>query len=330
MGANASGKTALRKVLMGAFNFISKKEYALITDLIEDTQKDASFSIDMAFDDNYLYRVSAQFKGRKKSYSEIRSEDILVEVKKEKILKSDSYEKCVKRLEEKSPEKYDSYIQALESIPFITWNFELRFVDRGIQRVIEPFEPNVYTAVLEETLKALDPRIIQVKKIEDRGKDNTFIIDYKNHSVLIKDGIVMEAEKLSSGTADGVGIAGLITSIKLKATNFIYCDEKFAQIHPDAEKAFLALMTDMLDGNQQLFFTTHNTDILDLNLPFHTFAFLRRDESDDNNVSCIYASDYLKKNNQSLKNAVENDLFSTSPDTDSIYRLNEIFQGGLL
>lgn len=75
-------------------------------------------------------------------------------------------------------------------------------------------------------------------------------------------------------------------------------------------------MTDMLDGNQQLFFTTHNTDILDLNLPFHTFAFLRRDESDDNNVSCIYASDYLKKNNQSLKNAVENDLFSTSSDTD--------------
>ena len=329
MGANASGKTALGKVLMGAFNFISKKEYALITELIEDTQKDASFSLDMAFDDNYLYRVSALFKGRKKSYSEIRSEDILVEVKKEKILKGDSYEKCVQRLEEKNPEKYDSCIQALESIPFISWNFELRFVDRGIQRVIEPFEPNVYTAVLEETLKALDPRIIQVKKIEDRGKDNTFIIDYKNHSVLIKDGIVMEAEKLSSGTADGVGIAGLITSIKLKATNFIYCDEKFAQIHPDAEKAFLALMTDMLDGNQQLFFTTHNTDTLDLNLPFHTFAFLRRDESDDNNVSCIYASDYLKKNNQSLKNAVENDLFSTSPDTDSIYRLNEIFQGGL-
>jgi translation initiation factor RLI1 len=28
MGANASGKTALGKVLMGAFNFISKKEYA--------------------------------------------------------------------------------------------------------------------------------------------------------------------------------------------------------------------------------------------------------------------------------------------------------------
>lgn len=326
MGANATGKTALGKVLMGAFNFIAKREYALIAELIEDTQKDAGFSLDMAFDDNHLYRVSALFKGRKKSYSDIRSEDIIVEVKKERIYKSDSYEKCIQRLEKKDPEPYDSYFQALESIPFISWKFELPYIESGIQRVIEPFEPAIYTAVLEETLKALDPRIDHVKRIADKGKDNTFIIDYKNHSVLIKDGIVMEADKLSSGTADGVGIAELITLLKLKAINFIYCDEKYAHVHSDAETAFLALMTDMLGGNQQLFFTTHNTDILDLNLPFHSFALLCRDESDDNNVSCVYASDYLKKNNQSLKNAVENDLFSANPDTDSIYRLNEIFQ----
>ena len=162
--------------------------------------------------------------------------------------------------------------------------------------------------------------------IKDKGKGNTFIIDYKSHSVLIKDGIVMEADKLSSGTVDGVSIADLITSIKLKANNFIYCDEKFTHIHSDAETAFLSLMIDILGDNQQLFFTTHNTDVLDMNLPFHSFAFLRRDEIDDNKISCVYASDYLKKNNQSLKNAVENDVFSTSPDTDSIYGLIEVFK----
>ena len=52
MGATATGKTALGKVLMGAFNFIAKREYALIAELIEDPQKDARFSMDMAFDDN--------------------------------------------------------------------------------------------------------------------------------------------------------------------------------------------------------------------------------------------------------------------------------------
>lgn len=325
MGANATGKTALGKVLMGAFNFIAKREYALIAELIEDPQKDARFSMDMAFDDNYLYRVKATFKGRKKSYSDIRSEDISVEVRREKILKNDSYERCVKRLIERDPEQYDNYVLALESIPFITWKFELRLVDSSPQRIIEPVEPNIYKAVLEETLKALDPRIEQVERIKDKGKDNTFIINYKNHSVLIKDGEVMEADKLSSGTADGVGIADLITSIKLKANNFVYCDEKFAHVHSDAETAFIALMADMLDGNQQLFFTTHNTDVLDMNLPFHSFAFLRREDFEDR-VTCIYASDYLKKNNQSLKNAVENDVFSTSPDTDSIYNLGKVFR----
>ena len=326
MGANATGKTALGKILMGAFNFIAKREYGLISELIEDPQKDASFSLDMAFDDNCLYRVEASFKGRKKNYLDLRSDDIRVTVKKEKILKNDSYEKCALRLSEESPEEYDNYVQALESIPFITWKFELRLVDSNIQRIIEPFEPNLYGALLEETLKALDPRIEQVKMIKDKGKGNTFIIDYKNHSVLIKDGIVMEADKLSSGTVDGVSIADLITSIKLKANNFIYCDEKFTHIHSDAETAFLSLMIDILGDNQQLFFTTHNTDVLDMNLPFHSFAFLRRDEIDDNKISCVYASDYLKKNNQSLKNAVENDVFSTSPDTDSIYGLIEVFK----
>lgn len=296
MGANATGKTALGKVLMGIFNFIAKREYALISDLIEDSKKDASFSVDMAFDDNCLYRIAATFKGRKR-FAELKSGDIEVEVRKEAIQKNDSYEKCVNRMLEKEPQHFDNYIQALENIPFITWKFELRYADTGIQRVLEPVEPVIYASVLEETLKALDPRIEGVKRIRDKGNDNTFIIDYKNHSILIKDGIVTEPENLSSGTADGVAIADLLTSIKLRANDFVYCDEKFAHVHSSSETAFLALLIDLLGDNQQLLFTTHNTDVLDMNLPFHSFAFLRRDEFDDNKVSCIYASDYLKRNN---------------------------------
>ena len=326
MGANATGKTALGKILMGMFCFIARREYALISELIEDPLKDASFSIDMAFDDNFLYRIDSLFKGKKKKNAEIRSDDIKVTVRKEKIMKTDSYEKCVARLEKKDPEIFDNNIQALESIPFITWKFELRFIDAGFQRAITPGDPKLYTSILEETLKSLDPRIEQVEKINDKDSDNTFIIHLKNHSVLIKDGIVVEKERLSSGTADGVGIAELITSLKVRANDFIYCDEKFAHVHSAAETAFLALMAEIIGDNQQLFFTTHNTDVLDMNLPFHSYAFLRRDAYDDNNVSCVYASDYLKKNNVSLKNAVENDLFGTNPNTDPIYNVSELFR----
>ena len=325
MGANATGKTALGKVVMGIFNFIARRDYSIISALIEDSSKDAFFSVDMASDDCFLYRITTIIKGRKTKHSELKSDDIDVQIKSEYINKRDSYEKCVERLEGKKPQEYSSFVQALESVPFISWKFELRFTDGMTQRLIDPNITDRYAEFLEETLKSLDPRIEKVDKVSSTDSDNTFIIIYKNHSVLIKDGIVMESEKLSSGTADGVGVADLITSIKLKLTNFIYCDEQFSHIHSSAETAFLALMVDVIGDNQQLFFTTHNTDILNMNLPFHSFAFLRRDEFDDNNVSCVYASEYLKKNNMSLKNAVENDLFLAEPNTDPIYSLRELF-----
>lgn len=60
-------------------------------------------------------------------------------------------------------------------------------------------------------------------------------------------------------------------------------DEKFTFIHSDMEKAFLSVIIEALNENTQAFFTTHNTD--------------------------------------SLKNAVENDLFSAAPSTDLIFDL---------
>ena len=74
----------------------------------------------------------------------------------------------------------------------------------------------------------------------------------------------------------------------------------------------------MLGPDRQLFYTTHNSDILDMDLPKQSFAFMRRDKSDGNRISCVYASAYLKKNTDSLKNAVENDLFSSAPNVDRV------------
>ena len=92
----------------------------------------------------------------------------------------------------------------------------------------------------------------------------------------------------------------------------------------DTTKAFLSLFVDLLGPNQQLFFTSHNSDILEMDFPNHSFAFLRRDETDENHISCVYASDYIKKNNISLKNAVDNDMFSSVPDVSKIFELKEI------
>ena len=89
------------------------------------------------------------------------------------------------------------------------------------------------------------------------------------------------------------------------------------------QKAFLSVFIDLLGPDRQLFYTTHNSDILDMDLPKHSFAFMRRNELGENKISCIYASAYLKKNTDSLKNAVENDLFSSAPNVERILGIKD-------
>ena len=57
MGANASGKTSLGKMLMNIFNFLKKKEFSSITHAICNPALSARFSIDfVASDGNRLCR----------------------------------------------------------------------------------------------------------------------------------------------------------------------------------------------------------------------------------------------------------------------------------
>ncbi|MBR1684271.1 MAG: ATP-binding protein, partial [Clostridia bacterium] len=82
-------------------------------------------------------------------------------------------------------------------------------------------------------------------------------------------------------------------------------------------------MIKLIGKDRQLFVTTHNSDITEMFIPFHSFAFLRRDDSDHHRISVMYASDLLKKNTESLKNAIDNDLFLASPDVDDVFLLAE-------
>ena len=74
-------------------------------------------------------------------------------------------------------------------------------------------------------------------------------------------------------------------------------------------------MVERLEGDSQLIFTTHNTDMLNLNLPKHTFAFMKKEiDAGKYIVSVTFASDILKRNTDSIKCAMENDIFDSLPD----------------
>ena len=324
MGANATGKTALGRILMSIFNFIDGKEYSGIAKLIDDKKKAAEFTIDLAFSNFQLYRIKGSFNALSDEADEYSSDDVSVEVWNESILPTDSYERCVERLAAKQSIITDSYIKALEKIPKMTWYFQYPYAPEGKIRALIPFNSEKYRKTLEMTLKSLDPRIIGVSMVDEAVKTNrTYIVQYPNCSAIIRNGTVIDSQILSSGTIDGIGVANMITSMKLNDVSFYYCDEKFAHIHSEAERAFLSVLIDLLGSNRQLFFTTHNSDILDMDLPKHSFAFMRRDELEENKISCIYASAYLKKNTDSLKNAVENDLFSSAPKVDQILGIKD-------
>lgn len=142
----------------------------------------------------------------------------------------------------------------------------------------------------------------------------------KSKNVIIQEGSIVNESILSSGTKAGLEIARIVGSILTNRNQFYYCDEKFSYVHSDIEKAFLSIMIDKLGENEQLFFTTHNMDILDLTLPKHSFIFMKKDIYNEKiPIKCISADEILKRNTDSLKSAVENDLFRTAPSVDCVY-----------
>ena len=318
MGANASGKTTFGRALMKIFNFIDQKNYFFITDIVGDRNKEASFVLDMASKQNVFYRISCKISPcESEKYS---AENISVEIRQANILAKDSYESCVKRIEATCYEPLDNYLEELEKVGSLDWLF--MYPDEAKMLHFHKREPQ-FGEILEGILKALDPSIREVKKSTD--VENAYVIRTRDRAIILQDGEKFDTDFLSSGTKAGVEIAQMVSSIKHEHCSFYYCDEKFSYIHTDLEKAILSLMIDGLRANDQLFFTSHNTDILDMNLPKHAFTFLCKDVTNQEcPINCISASQVLKRNTDSLKNAVENDMFACSPAVDLIYAIGDL------
>lgn len=313
MGSNATGKTSLGKMILAIFNLINKKNIDLISPFISNKKKNAFFAMDFVEKKEnkyYLYRMNAHFLGNDEdSYS---IDNVKINVYSVEIKKRDNYELCSERLDLLTNNKStENYITELEKIPKLSWGFAFPF--DSFKSEYSVLDDDRYLKLLEYTLKVLDPAAKYVRRIEN--VKNAFIISFGDKDIILQDGKIVNESLLSSGTKEGIRIASIIDSLKVGKEAVYYCDEMFSHIHSDIEKGFFSLMIDLLGRNSQLFFTSHNTDLLDLPLPKHCFTFLKKEIYDDGQViSAINASKYLKKNTDSLRNAVDNDLFSVSPN----------------
>ncbi len=316
MGANATGKTSLGKLLMLFANYFKDGDHRRFVNIIDDKEKDAALIIDFVTNEDFLYRFSLRIA------ADIEEEPAERQVESKiyytSIGRRDNYELCAERLDKGQGEEVE-----YEDIDLRGWYFSYP-QDAWKNKTYGSIENDErYLYILEQILKTLDPSIQEVIKV--RELNNTYAIKLNHQEVIIKDGKITETDVLSSGTKAGLDISYIIASIICNRHDLYYCDELFSYVNSDVEKTCLSIIIEKLQGRKQLFFTTHNTDILDMQLPKHAFTFLKKDAADQKMpIKCVNASEFLKRNTDCLKNAVENDLFCTKPALDKLYEIADL------
>lgn len=311
IGANATGKTSLGRALLKIITYINTGNPTNLFDMVSDNV--GSFSIDFVNEGFVLHRLAASINKPASSVD--------MSYSFAKINKMDSYENCIDKLEDHTAEA--AAVDSLKRLIGGPVSCRFAYPDIETSILLDDIDREVFLKTLRAVIGTLDPTLREVAI--SRDLKDTFIIRRKNAEIIIQEGKLLNRELLSSGTAEGIDVALFLASMLAKNKTFYYCDEHFSYIQSDIEKRIFGLMLERIDNNEQLIFTTHNTDMLDLNLPKHSYMFLRKKVEDGGcRVSAISASEMLKRNTDNIRNAVENDVFDSLPD-DSL--LDELEMG---
>lgn len=107
----------------------------------------------------------------------------------------------------------------------------------------------------------------------------------------------------------------ILQEVKCRRNHTIYIDEKLPHLHAELE-AYLVMKLLLINRDAQIFFTTHNSELLDLNVPSNAFLLFKR--GDDGYNTAIFVNEKLNKNDRSIRNYYENDYFGVMPDYTSL------------
>lgn len=300
MGANATGKTSLGKALLRIFGYMQNGNPAPLCEMV--SRGKGTFCIDFVNGDYRLQRLSATI--------DAAANGVEVQYQNAEIGVMDSYEKCVAKLRDHTEEATRTTASLKKLIGEVWYRFAYPEIEKTLK--LTGMNKKILLKTLHAVIGTLDPTMQDVSLAKDL-KD-TFIIRRDGTEIIIQEGKLLNRDVLSSGTAEGIDVAMFLAAMIAKESSFYYCDEHFSYIQSDIEKRIFGIMLDRIGDNEQLIFTTHNTDMLDLNLPKHSYTFLRkRLEDSAYKVSAISASEILKRNTDSIRNAVENDVFASLP-----------------
>ena len=299
LGSNATGKTCLGKVISGFVQYLNSGHDDF---MLRMAQKDASFSLTFINESPILYKVSTQISGG----------SIKTQLYEYEIKAKDSFETAESHLKLSNCE---NILAIQKRVGVLNCQFAYPEISPSLE--ITDDNRNTFLITLKCIIGTLDPTLRDV--VISKEIDNSFIIKRGTDNIIIQEGRLLNQELLSSGTVEGIDVALFMASMLSTTRKFYYCDEHFSYIQSDIEKRLFSIMVGNLKEGEQLFFTTHNIEMLDLNVPKHTFAFLRRDCN--GYPSVVFADSILKRNTDSVKCAFENDVFYATPD---LSLLNEL------
>ncbi|MBR1711099.1 MAG: ATP-binding protein [Clostridia bacterium] len=309
MGSNATGKTSLGRALLKIFNYINTGNEALLLEMA--TENQAFFRIDFVNEGFTLHRLCGSISKTEGTVD--------IHYYASDIGELDFYERCVENLEDRTNEIEGKGNKLKKLVGEIHSRFAYPEIASSLQTAGTDTEELLKT--LRAVLATLDPTLTDIDKL--KGAKDTFIIRRRGTDILIQEGKLLNREVLSSGTAEGIDVAVFLAAMMSKSRMFYYCDEHFSFIHSEIEKAIFGLMMERIQEDEQLIFTTHNMDMLDLNLPKHSYTFLKKEVMDNScKVTAISASSLLKKNTDSVRGAMDNDMFGTLPDLSMLNALD--------
>lgn len=310
MGSNSSGKTSVGKVMMSIQNLLSQKTFSYLPiEKINKKNENASINVDFVENGN-LYNYVVEFNLTGYIKEELRSY---------KLKKKDSYKVAkigVSKQEVKAME-YDrknkneiSEILIDEKLSF-GWLYSFALISEKDNNHVAEYD----LKIMEKILKGFDCTIDKIEKIT--GKKSFNIIFKNGDNLAVQDNKAVNDERISSGTLESIRIASILSQMKENERNY-FIDENIVHSHTEMEKGILNAMINLLYSDSQLFFTTHNMDILEMNLPIHAYQIL------GNKFAKSYVVDVknkYKKNDRNLRNYIENDEFKTLPDGDFLLEI---------
>lgn len=317
VGTNASGKTSLGRAIWNIFLFLKEKEANSIFKIVSQADKEFSILMDCVFNDGLFFRVEIK--------KESPNEDLMVRLRELTVDADDTYESLVERLDDTKP--FENYVTALDKFIFSGWNFSFPSIEEGFDQInckYDETEKTEFCEIYKNVLVTMDSSIKDVYPSSELP--DSFIIDfYDKDAVAVTNKAKLSAiRRLSSGTKYAVNIAGVIYSIKKHRNGFYFVDEQFSYVNSDIEIACLTKMISLLDDGEQLFFTSHNTELLALPLPNHSFNFISKAQNQgQTKIVWTNAASLEKRNNVNIKNLYDNDFFGVSPDVNKILDIAE-------